>query len=55
MEKEMRGKEVPLGVPEICTHKIRKKITHMVTKYCNKLSIYIDLYICEYNLLYDSL
>ena len=51
----MRGREVPLGVPEIFTHKICKNINHTVTKYCNKLSIYIDLYICEYNPLYDSL
>ena len=33
--KEMRGREVPLGVPEICTHKFRKSPTKLAKQWKN--------------------
>ena len=45
MEKEMRGREVPLGVSEICTHNFRKRrITRSRNSVTNNQLVF-DLYI----------
>ena len=55
MEKEMRGREVLLGMLEICTHNFRKRRITLSRNSLTNNKLVFDLYICEYNSLYESL